>query len=113
MDSRRVPELFRGFQRQPRAHALSGRVLASGVGECHALLEAALGLEFDPAKGDIRLRNPRLPSILEDVTLRNLRLDSASVDLRMRRHTGAVSLDILRARGQIQVSIVCSPRESR
>jgi hypothetical protein len=34
------------------------------------------------------------------------------VDLRVRRHKEAVSLDILRCSGKIQVSIVCSPREA-
>jgi hypothetical protein len=48
---------------------------------------------------------------LEEVTLRNLRLDPSSVDLRVRRHKDAVSLDILRTRGKIRVSIICSPRE--
>ena len=75
------------------------------------LLEASPGLEFDLSKGEIRLHNPRLPAFLEEVTLRNPRLDLASVDLRFRRDTDAVSLDILRTRGQIQVSVVCSPRE--
>ena len=61
------------------------------------------------ASGEIRLRNPRLPAFLDEVTLRNLRLDPASVDLRVRRHKDAVSLDILRTSGKIQVSVVCSP----
>ena len=33
-----------------------------------------LGLEFDPFKGEIRLRNPRLPAFLDEVVLRDLRL---------------------------------------
>jgi hypothetical protein len=57
------------------------------------------------------LRNPCLPSFLDEVTLRNLRLDPASVDLKLRRHRETVSLDILRTTGHIQVSVVCSPRE--
>ena len=116
MDQRRLPELFCGFQRQ-RGHgptlypvACSPQAWASATP--FALLEASLGLEFDPDDGEIRLRNPRLPPFLDEVTLRNLRLDSASVDLRVRRHKDAVSLDILRTSGKIQVSIVCSPRET-
>ena len=34
------------------------------------LLEAALGLEFDAARGEIRLRDPRLPEFLNEVLLR-------------------------------------------
>jgi hypothetical protein len=58
------------------------------------------------------LRNPRLPAFLDEVTLRELRLGRSSVDLRVRRHKDAVSLDILRTSGKIQVSVVCAPRES-
>ena len=114
MDARRLPELYCGFQRQrgrgPTLYPVACSPQAWASATPFALLEAALGLEFDPGKGEIRLRNPRLPSFLEEVTLRNLRLGSSSVDLRVRRHKEAVSLDILRTRGKVQVSVVCSPR---
>jgi hypothetical protein len=70
------------------------------------LLEAALGLEFDAARNEIRLRNPRLPAFLNEVILRGLHLGESSVDLRLRRHDEDVSLEVLRTRGHIQVSIV-------
>jgi glycogen debranching enzyme len=115
MDSRRLPELYCGFQRQrgrgPTLYPVACSPQAWASATPFTLLEASLGLEFDPGKGEIRLRNPRLPSFLEEVTLRDLRLDSSCVDLRVRRHKDAVSLDILRTSGKIQVSIVCSPRE--
>jgi glycogen debranching enzyme len=115
MDSRRLPELYCGFQRQrgrgPTLYPVACSPQAWASATPFTLLEASLGLEFDPGKGEIRLRNPRLPPFLDEVTLRNLRLDSSSVDLRVRRHKEAVSLDILRTRGKIQVSIVCSPRD--
>jgi glycogen debranching enzyme len=115
MDSRRLPELYCGFQRQrgrgPTLYPVACSPQAWASATPFTLLEAALGLEFDPCKREIRLRNPRLPSFLEEVTLRNLRLDPASVDLRVRRHKDAVSLDILRTSGKIQVSVICSPPE--
>jgi glycogen debranching enzyme len=113
MDARRLPELYCGFQRQrgrgPTLYPVACSPQAWASATPFTLLEASLGLEFDPGKGEIRLRNPRLPAFLDEVTLRNLRLDSASVDLRVRRHKDAVSLDILRTSGKIQVSIVCVP----
>jgi glycogen debranching enzyme len=115
MDARRLPELYCGFQRQrgrgPTLYPVACSPQAWASATPFTMLEASLGLEFDPGKGEIRLRNPRLPAFLDEVTLRNLRLDSSSVDLRVRRHKDAVSLDILRTSGKIQVSIVCSPRE--
>jgi glycogen debranching enzyme len=115
MDLRRLPELYCGFQRQrgrgPTLYPVACSPQAWASATPFTLLEASLGLEFDPGKGEIRLRNPRLPPFLDEVTLCNLRLDSSSVDLRVRRHRDAVSLDILRTSGKIQVSIICAPCE--
>jgi hypothetical protein len=38
--------------------------------------------------------------------LRNLRLRDASVDLKVKRHDTEVSVEILRRRGHVQVSVV-------
>jgi len=70
------------------------------------LLEAALGLEFDAERSEIRLRNPKLPAFLNDVILRELQLGESTIDLCIRRHGDDVSMEVLRRRGQIQVSIV-------
>src|SRR5438105_5382448 len=110
MDLRRLPELFCGFQRERRRGPVLYPVACAPQAWASAtpfsLLEAALGLEFDAARGEIRLRNPRLPEFLNEVVLRDLRLGASSVDLRVRRHGQEVSLEVLRTRGQIQVSIV-------
>jgi glycogen debranching enzyme len=110
MDLRRLPELFCGFQRERRRGPVLYPVACAPQAWASAtpfsLLEAALGLEFDAGRGEIRLRNPRLPEFLNEVILRDLRLGSSSVDLRVRRHGEEVSLEVLRTRGEIQVSIV-------
>jgi glycogen debranching enzyme len=110
MDLRRLPELFCGFQRErrrgPVLYPVACAPQAWASATAFTLLEAALGLEFDAARGEIRLRDPRLPEFLNEVVLRDLRLGASSVDLRVRRHDGEVSLEVLRTRGQIQVSIV-------
>jgi glycogen debranching enzyme len=110
MDLRRLPELFCGFQRERRRGPVLYPVACAPQAWASAtpftLLEAALGLEFDAVRGEIRLRDPRLPEFLNEVVLRDLRLGASSVDLRVRRHNGEVSLEVLRTRGQIQVSIV-------
>ncbi len=110
MDLRRLPELFCGFQREkrrgPTLYPVACAPQAWASATPFTLLEAALGLEFDVARGEIRLRDPRLPAFLNEVVLRDLRLGPSSVDLRVRRHGEEVSLEVLRTRGQIQVSIV-------
>jgi glycogen debranching enzyme len=112
MDLRRLPELFCGFRREkqrgPTLYPVACAPQAWASATPFTLLEAALGLEFDVARGEIRLRNPRLPAFLNEVVLRDLRLGPASVDLRVRRHGDEVSLEVLRTLGQMQVSIVLS-----
>ena len=110
MDMRRLPELFCGFQRGrgrgPTLYPVACAPQAWASATPFTLLEASLGLQFDPAANEIRLRNPRLPEFLDEVVLRNLRLREASVDLKVNRHDTEVSVEILRRRGQVQVSVV-------
>ncbi len=67
MDQRRLPELFCGFQRQrgqgPTLYPVACSPQAWASATPFTLLEASLGLEFDPFNGEIRLRNPRLPAV--------------------------------------------------
>jgi glycogen debranching enzyme len=112
MELRRLPELFCGFKRQasrgPTLYPVACSPQAWASATPFTLLEASLGLEFDPANNEIRLRNPRLPAFIDDVLLRNLQLGDARVDLRIRRVKDEVALDIVRSRGKMQVSIVLS-----
>ena len=112
MDHRRLPELFCGFQRQhghgPTLYPVACAPQAWAAATPFALLQASLGLEFDPFSNEIRLNNPQLPSFLDEVTLHNLQLGSSHVDLRVRRHNATVSLDTPRISGGIQVCIVHS-----
>src|ERR1700732_2754004 len=106
MDLRRLPELFCGFQRErkrgPVLYPVACAPQAWASATPFTLLEATLGLEFDEQRGEIRLRNPRLPAFLNEVILRALGLGDSSVDLCVRRHGDDVSLEVLRTRGQIQ-----------
>ncbi len=110
MSLRRLPELFCGFRRRPSTAptlypvACSPQAWASAAP--FALLQAALGLGFDPAQGLIRLDRPRLPASLDTVNLRNLQLNGATVDVQIRRVGEDVAVNVLRRRGDIRVDIV-------
>jgi len=112
MDLNRLPELFCGFQRArnrgPTRYpvACTPQAWASAAPFC--LLQAALGLEIDPAAEQLRLRNPRLPKFLDEVILRNLQVGDSSVDIAVRRDGEAVSVSVLRALGTIEVSVLAS-----
>jgi glycogen debranching enzyme len=111
MDLRRLPELFCGFQRQrhrgPTLYPVACAPQAWASVVPFALLEAALGLEFDMPRSTIRLRDPRLPPFLSDITIRDLRLGDSVADLKIRRLSDRdVTLEIAQSRGEIQFAIV-------
>jgi glycogen debranching enzyme len=113
MDLRRLPELFCGFQRLhahgPTLYPVACAPQAWASATPFTLLEASLGLEFDPFLGEIRLCNPRLPPFLDEIMVRNLQLGGSRADLRVRRHSGnTVSLDTPRINGGIRISVVYS-----
>ncbi len=110
MDLRRLPELYCGFQRGrqrgPTLYPVACSPQAWAAGTPLLLLQSCLGLEFDSDRNEILLRNPRLPTFLEEVMLRNLRLGQSVVDLMLRRHGNDVSLQVLRNEGHIRVAAV-------
>ena len=110
LEMRRLPELFCGFQRSrergPTHYPVACTPQAWASATPFTLIEASLGLQFDPVANQIRLLNPRLPSFLDELVLRNLQLKQSSVDLKVRRHANDVSVEILERRGRIQVAVV-------
>lgn len=112
MNLRRLPELYCGFQRGrergPTLYPVACSPQAWAAGTPLLLLQSSLGLEFDPDRREIRLRDPRLPPFLQEVTLRNLHLGQSAVDLMLRRHEHGVSLQVLRNEGHITVATVYS-----
>ena len=112
MDLRRLPELFCGFNRERRRGptlypvACSPQAWASATP--FALIQASLGLEFVTATNEIRLRTPYLPPFLDEVILRDLQLGDSRSDLKVRRHGDQISVELLRSRGDMQVSVISS-----
>jgi glycogen debranching enzyme len=116
MDLRRLPELFCGFQRErrrgPTLYPVACAPQAWASATPFSLIEAMLGLEFRPETQEIHLRDPRLPAFLDQVILRNLTVGGSSMDLRVHRHGDEVSIEVLRAGGKIQASVILSPHRS-
>jgi glycogen debranching enzyme len=110
MDLRRLPELFCGFQRRrgqgPTLYPVACSPQAWASGTPFLLLQACLGLTFNPSEHEICLRQPYLPPFLDVVTLRNLTLHDASVDLRLHRHHDTVSVEVIRTEGNVRVAVL-------
>ena len=110
MDMRRLPELFCGFQRErgrgPTLYPVACAPQAWASATPFSLIQAMLGLDFDPMRGAITLRNPFLPAFLDEIKIRNLRLGDAITDLKIRRHGEDVSVEPLRKCGSLEVSVM-------
>ncbi len=107
MDLRRLPELFCGFPRQsgtgPVFYPVACAPQAWATAAPLMLLQACLGLDFEPAHRRITFNRPMLPNFLDDVILRGLRIPGAEVDIALRRAGSDVLLYVLRRKGDCEV----------
>jgi glycogen debranching enzyme len=109
MDLRRLPELFCGFRRVPGKSptfypvACSPQAWASAAPL--ALLQACLGLSFEPAAEQVSFRHPYLPEFLDEVVIRGLRVGNSRFDVMLRRHGADVSVNVLDRVGDGRVAI--------
>ena len=107
MDLRRLPELFCGFHRRPGQGPTSYPVACTpqawAAATIPAMVQASLGLSFDPAGRVVRFERPDLPAFIDSLTLRNLSLGDAWVSVHIRRTPGEVSLSVLERHGDIHV----------
>ena len=108
--SQRLPELFAGLGRD--AGAFPVQYLGANVPQAWSsgaivhLLATLLGLDADAHSGVLRL-DPALPDWLSEVTLRQLRVGDARVDLRItRRPEGTHALEVLAGANDLVVEMV-------
>ncbi|MGC2857573.1 glycogen debranching N-terminal domain-containing protein [Novispirillum sp. DQ9] len=109
MDLRRLPELFCGFRRvrgaAPTLYPVACSPQAWASATPFALVQAALGLGFDPARRTIRLDRPRLPAALTEMRIGNLVLGDGAVDLLLTRAGKDVAVNVLDRRGDVEVVV--------
>lgn len=70
------------------------------------MIGSLLGLEFHPDARELRLNNPVLPSSLNSIRLRNVRLGDSVADFIVRSSAASPTLEVLRADGDLRISIV-------
>lgn len=68
------------------------------------MLQSCLGLGFDLNRSHVTFEGPVLPDFLGEVTLRNLALDGATVDVALRRSGLQVVVDVLDRRASVRVA---------
>ena len=110
MDLRRLPELFCGFNRpkhgDPTLYPVACSLQAWASSSIFALMQACLGLGFDPQAGEIRFHDPVLPEFLEELRLGKLHLGNGTVDVTLRNYNGRIAVDVGDCTGDLKVVVV-------
>jgi glycogen debranching enzyme len=110
MDQHRLPELFCGFCKRPgegpTLYPVACSPQAWAAASVYSLLQACLGLTFDPSKSEIRFRHPQLPPFLETVEIKDLSINGGTVDLRLQRYPNNVGINVVRKEGNAEVVVV-------
>ena len=105
----RLPELFCGFDRGgaavPVPYPVACTPQAWAAGSVFLFLRAMLGLRPHAERRELELARPELPDWLGKVTVSNLRVGDATVDLLFHRWRGTTSAEVLRKTGDIAVTI--------
>ncbi len=105
----RLPELFCGFDRDeatlPVPYPVACSPQAWAAGASFLFLETMLGLRANAGQQELELGHPNLPEWIGKVTLTNLRIGEASVDLLFHRWRGTTSAEVLRKVGDLSVTI--------
>ena len=105
----RLPELFCGFDRTdahtPVPYPVACSPQAWAAGSSFLFLETMLGLRAHADRHELELLHPHLPDWLGKVTLTDLRVGDASVDLLFHRWRGTTSAEVLRKVGDVAVTI--------
>ena len=108
-DDFRLPELFCGFDREvspiPVPYPVACSPQAWAAGATFLFLETMLGLRAHADRRELELYRPILPDWLGKVTLTNLRVGDATVDLLFHRWRGTTSAEVLRKSGDLDVTI--------
>jgi len=111
MEFQRLPELFSGFHRRegvgPTLYPVACTPQTWASGSLLLMLQACLGIDFEPANERLILRNPFLPQFLEQVQLKDLAVTpKKTVDLLIRRYGEDVTIEVLKKSESVTVLII-------
>jgi glycogen debranching enzyme len=105
----RLPELFCGFDRgtapMPVPYPVACSPQAWSAGAVFMFLQTMLGLRPHGDANELELLRPNLPDWLGKVTVTDLRIGEASVDLLFHRWRGTTSAEVLRKVGELSLTI--------
>ena len=110
MEFRRLPELFCGFHRRkgqpPTLYPVACAPQTWASGSLILMLQASLGIAFEPSALRLVMKRPVLPEFLDWVQLRNLQVaPGKTVDLNVRRYKESVSVEVERRPPDVNITV--------
>ena len=109
IELRRLPELVCGFPRRrgqgPTFYPVACVPQAWSAAAPLALLQACLGLRFDPATRTVSFDRPVMPGFTDRIMLHGLSVGGARIDVLLRGHGEAVSATVVNRSGDIRATV--------
>ena len=110
MDLHRLPELFCGFPRRPGQGPTSYPVACApqawAAASIPGLLQACLGISFEPDARALQFSHPVLPSFVTSLYLHDLPLGGSRVSVLLRRLHEELSVSVVDRAGQHDIRVV-------
>jgi glycogen debranching enzyme len=108
VELQRLPELFCGFHKRsgssgPTLYPVACAPQAWAAGSVFLLLQACLGIHVRAREREICFTKPTLPEGLQEVSITNLKVGDATVDLVARRYDDHAAIEVLRKQGALEV----------
>lgn len=106
----RLPELICGVDRRPgqgpTLYPVACSPQAWAAGSVFLLLQACLGISVDRAQKKLLFDRPCLPDGIRQLSIRELQVGAASVDLLLEREDGAVRVETTQKQGELKIEIL-------
>src|SRR5216684_1019845 len=106
-EGERLPELFCGFSRRPGKAPTAYPVACSpqtwAAAAVFLLVKSCLGLSVEGKSGRVVLAKPVLPPELDRLSITNLAVGDALVDLNLFRQGQAIAVTVVRQKGEAEV----------
>jgi glycogen debranching enzyme len=110
LELRRLPELYCGFDRRPHEGPTLYPVACNPQSWASAavfhVIQASLGLTVDGLKRRVRLVRPNLPPFLRELRIGGLKVGEESLDLRLMRRAGEVTVRVVGPERRVDVLVV-------
>jgi glycogen debranching enzyme len=105
----RLPELFCGVDRRrgegPTLYPVACSPQAWAAGAVFMLLQSCLGVSVDAGAGKVVFDRPYLPAGIPQLWIRKLRVGDSRVSLFLKRHAGAVRVEVAEKQGELEVAV--------